>query len=501
MILKTMRPFEILLSLVNLLAFLDLTIPRLHALPWMGFSSLAALLIAVTQILVEGPRWQMIPAYTLTIIFFSIWLLGITLPDSLHINRIIVILSTGAGILVLVIAIALPILLPVFHFPKPTGLYAIGTVTYHWVDMSRPELFTTDPNDHRELMVQVWYPAISEPSAPRAPYIQDADAVTPALAGLFKYPEFLFSHFKYATTNAVASAPIAENSSSFPVLIYLTGLDGFRAASTFQIEALVSNGYIVVGIDQPGAVAMVRFPDGRQIPGWSKAAIDPLTMQSVEPQPQAPALNGKTLPGGIIPYFAQDVSFTLDQLSAINTSDPDHILTGRFDLGRAGTFGISLGGMNAAEACLKDHRLKACLIMDVWMTADVVKSGLQQPTMFITRDADTMRLERQRSGGWTEKDIALTLTTMRAVYERLPGDGYYLQIPNMFHLNFTDLAYWFPITSRIGLTGPIDGQRGFDILNAYSLAFFDRYLKDQSSPLLNGASQQYPEVNLETRRH
>ena len=54
-------------------------------------------------------------------------------------------------------------LVPIFHFPKPTGSYAIGTVTYHWVDLSRPELFTTDPNDHRELMAQVWYPAKNEP--------------------------------------------------------------------------------------------------------------------------------------------------------------------------------------------------------------------------------------------------------------------------------------------------------------------------------------------------
>jgi len=496
-----MRFFETLLSLVNLLAFLGLVIPRLSALHWMGYASLVALLIAITQLVMEGPRWQMIPAYTLTIIFFLIWLLGIALPGSVHANRIIVNLSAGAGILVLVIAIALPIVLPVFHFPKPTGPYAIGTLIYHWVDTSRPELFTTDPDDHRELMAQVWYPAKPEPLARRAPYIQDADVVTPALALLTHFPGFLFSHFKYVTTNAVASAPIPDSSSSYPVLIYLTGLDGFRAVSTFQIEELVSHGYIVVGLDQPGAVAMVRFPDGRQISGWPKAAIDPLLMQSVEPQPKAPALYGKALPDGIIPYFAQDVSFTLDQLSAINISDPDHILTGHLDLGRAGTFGISLGGMTAAEACLKDLRLKACLIMDVWMPADVVKSGLQQPSMFITRDADTMRLERQRSGGWTEKDIALTLTTMRAVFERLPGDGDYLQIPTMFHLNFTDFPYWLPITSQLGLTGPIDGQRGFDILNAYSLAFFDKYLKSQPSPLLDGPSKQFPEVNLETHRH
>ncbi len=294
---------------------------------------------------------------------------------------------------------------------------------------------------------------------------------------------------------------MSDNPSSYPVLIYLTGLDGFRSASTFQIEELVSYGYIVVGLDQPGAVALVQYPNGRQISGWSKAEINSLVMQSVEPQPKAPTIYGKELPEGINPYFAQDVSFTLDQLSAINTSDPDHILTGRLDLGQVGTFGISLGGMIAAEACLKDLRLKACLIMDVWMTADVVKSGLQQPTMFITRDADTMRLEHKRSGGWTEKDIALTLTTMRDVYDHLVNDGYYLQIPTMFHLNFTDLPYWLPISSQLGISGPIDGQRGFDILNAYSLAFFDRYLKGQAAPLLNGPSQQYPEVNLATRRH
>jgi len=495
-----MRPIEILLSVANLLTFLTLAVPRLHAVRWIGYVALIALLLAVAQIAMEGPRWQMILTYALTACFFLIWLLGSVIPSGLHVHRLIAGLGSGLGVLMLVISVALPLLLPIFHFPKPTGPYAIGTVTYHWVDRSRPELFTTDSNDHRELMVQVWYPAKDEPSARRAPYIPDADAVTPAMAYVTHLPNFLFSHFKYVTTNAVASAPMADDQSSYPVLIYLTGLDGFRAINTFQIEELVSHGYIVVGLDQPGAVAMVRFLDGRQISGWPRDEISPLIDQSVEPQPKTPTLYGTALPDGIIPYFGQDVSFTLDQLAGLNTADPNHILTGRLDLGRAGTFGISLGGMDAAEACLKDPRLKACLIMDVWMPADVVRAGLQQPSMFITRDADTMRLERQRSGGWTEKDIALTLSTMRTVYERLSGDGYYIEIPTMFHVNFTDLPYWSPITMQLGLTGPIDGQRGFDIVNAYSLAFFDKYLSAQPSPLLNEPSKHYPEVTIETRR-
>jgi predicted dienelactone hydrolase len=495
------RLLEIMLSLTTFLAFCTLTIPRLRAIRWTGYVTPIALLVAIVQMVVEGSRWQMIPAYTLAIIFFLIWLLVIVIPGGIHVNRIVSILGAGVGVLVLVISIALPILLPVFHFSKPIGPYAIGTITYHWIDTSRPELFTIDPSDHRELMAQVWYPANNERSAPSSPYIQDADAVTPAIARLLHLPGFVLSHFKYVTTNAVASAHIADEKSSYPVLIYLTGINGFRSINTFQIEELVSHGYIVVGLDQPGNAPSVRFPDGKQILGWSRNEIIPLIVQSEEAQPKAPTLYGKAMPDGIIPYYAQDASFALDQLTELNKSDSNHILTGRLDLENAGTFGISLGGMNAAEACLKDSRLKACLIMDVNMPADVVKSGLQQPSMFITRDADTMRLERQSTGGWSEKDIALTLTNMKAVYEGLPGDGYYLQIPNIFHVNFTDLPYWSPIMSQLGLTGPINGQRGFDIVNAYSLAFFDKELKGKPSSLLNGPSKQYPEVNFETLRH
>jgi predicted dienelactone hydrolase len=495
-----MRPIESLSLLANILTFFAPAVPQLPAMRWTSYAAPIALLIAIAQALVEGPRWQMVPAYALTLIFFLIWLLGIVMPGGIHINWLVTSLGIALGILGLIISIALPIVLPVFHFPKPTGPYAIGTMTYHWIDTSRPELFTAEPNDHRELMAQVWYPAKNEPSAPRAPYIQDAGAVTPAMARVTHFPSFLFTHFKYVTTNAVASAPMADDKSSYPVLIFLSGLDGFRAVNTFQIEELVSHGYIVVGLDQPGAVALTRFPDGRQVSGLPKEQIQPLIVQSVEPQPQTPTLFGQAMPDGIIPYFAQDVSFALDQLTTLNQSDPNHILTGRLDLGRAGTFGISLGGMNAAEACLKDSRLKACLIMDVNMPADVVKAGLQQPSMFITRDADTMRLERKRAGGWSEEDIRLTLTTMRSVYERLPGDGYYVQIPNIFHLNFTDFPYWSPITSQLGLTGPVNSQRMFDIINAYSLAFFDKHLNGQSAPLLDGPATQYPEVLFEARR-
>ena len=499
-----MRPIETLLLLANLLTFCGLALPLPQAMLWLRYAALIALLIAVAQVLVEGARWQMIPAYALTGIFFLIWLLPKITRVNWATNRFVIGLTVGLGVLALALAIALPIILPVFHFPQPSGPYAIGTLTYHWIDTSRHEIFSTDPHARRELMVQVWYPAQANASAPRAPYMQDARALSPALARLAHWPGFVFEYLQYVTTHAAASVPVAPDQPNYPLLIFLEGLSGFRQMNTFQVEALVSHGYIVAAIDQPYAAASVVFPDGRQISGWTKAQIDPLIQQSISPVENAPMLNGQSLTNGVIPYFAQDVSFTFDQLTALDKSDPNGILTGRLDLQRVGTFGISLGAMVAGEACRMEPRLHACLMMDAAMPAAVVQAGLRQPSLWITRDADMMRLERAQAGGWTEADITQTLTTMRAVFEQsLPGKVYYVSVPGMFHVNFTDVPYFSPLAPQLGFAGPLAAQRGFDIVNAYSLAFFDQHVKGGcplgAAVLLDGPAEQYPEVIFETR--
>jgi hypothetical protein len=52
----------------------------------------------------------------------------------------------------------------------------------------------------------------------------------------------------------------------------------------------------------------------------------------------------------------------------------------------------------------------------------------------------------------------------------------------------------------LGLVGPIDAQRSRSILDSYTLAFFDRHLKGLPAALLDGPSEQFPEVLFETRR-
>lgn len=476
-----MRPLELLLASVELLAFLSLTIPPLRPVRWLQASVLAALLAAGGQALAEGPRWQMVPAYVLAGLLFLIWLLRGNLPA----GRLAAATGIGLGALGLAVAVALPVLVPVFRLPRPTGRYEIGTLTRHWVDAARRELFTDDPDDRRELMVQIWYPAEGGSSSPRAAYVPDTGALT-SLARMLHLPGFVFRHFRYVRTHAFPAAPPAAAEPAYPVLLFSSGRGGFRQESTHLFEALVSHGYVVVAIDSPYASSGVAFPDGRLV------ALSP----RLYPQAHTgiPA-DRRFFDEVAIPMLGQDVSFALDQLAALNRADPDGLLTGRLDLERVGMIGPSLGGLAGAMACLRDPRFQAFLAMDVHMPAEVVRNGLKVPTMFISRPAVWMQRE-----GWHPGNTEETQRTMREVYESLPGDGYLVWVPGMYHPNFSDAPLFSPLFSWLGITGPIDAQRSLAILDACTLAFFDKHLKGRSEVRIDRALEGYPEVIIETRR-
>lgn len=462
-----MRPLEASLLAAIVLAFTVLVVRLPGRARHLRLLALLPLPVLAAQVLVEGARWQMIPAYALSGLLALAWLARTVgrLPGA----RV----AAGLGVLGLAVAIAVPVVVPVFRLPVPTGPYAIGTQTYHWVDADRPDVFTADPDDRRELVVQVWYPAVDEPAAPRARYVADGRALAP-LARLMKLPGPTFDYFDQVRTNAVPGAPAAREDARYPVLLFSHGRGGYRQHNTAQVEELVSHGYVVAAIDHPHASAGVLFPDGRQVD------MDPRMLD-------------RTFIDTIIPFLAQDASFTLDRLADVDRSD--EVLAGRLDLDHVGMFGVSLGGAVTGETCKDDPRIGACLPIDVFLPADVVSQGLRQPVMWISRDAATMRRE-----GWSESDVEETHRTMRAVYDRLSGPGYIVLIPGMYHVDFSDFPLFSPLLAgALGLSGPLDPQRAREIPDAYAQAFFDKHLKGRAAPLLDGPSAQFPEVLFESR--
>ncbi|MTE13373.1 alpha/beta hydrolase family protein [Nocardia aurantiaca] len=479
-----MRLAEILFCFANAAGLAALWAPLRGRLRQLRHLPTIPPLAAVAQVMVDGYRWPMIPAYALGAAIGVSWLLRVARPA--HRSRWGRCVGMSIGIVVFVVSATAPVVVPVFRLPQPAGPYAIGTVTYHWRDADRREIFSTDPAARRELMAQVWYPADPGAKAPTAPYVSDATTLSGAAGRLLHIPGFVFDFWDMVPTHATQMPPMASTRPKYPVLVFASGLGGFRQSNMFQVEQLVSRGFVVVGLDQPYTAAATVFPDGRTIAGWTKDRVYPAIEQSITPITPAPTLGGVELPNGLIPYLAQDVSFALDQLARLNTSDPQGLLTHRLDLDQVGAFGISLGAMVVGQACHADTRLRACLMMDAAMPADAVRDGLRQPSMFLTRDADSMLLERSRSGGWPDHDIDETLTTQRKVFALSPpGYGYYVEIPGMFHVNFTDAPSWTPMAELLALSGPIGGKLGHEIVAAYSVAFFDRFLAGNDPALLD----------------
>ena len=361
-------------------------------------------------------------------------------------------------------------------FAKPTGKYAIGTVSYCVTDPNREEIFITDKHQARQIPIQVWYPAEKTSQSDYAPYIPEATKVSEAISELLHIPKALLYPLQFKRSNALAKAPVNKEKAQYPVLLYLTGLYGHRCINTFQIQELVSQGYIVVGIDCPIAVALATFPDGSTLKSLPRTLIDPMLNESLTEENPLLNYNGKTFEGGLIAYFAKDVSQVIDFLTALNTNDPNHLLYNKLNLDRLGAFGVSLGGVIVSEASWRDRRIKASLIMESPIPKKIAQTGLPVPTMVITRPAEAMRAERKKSGGWTESDIEQHLSTMRALFENT-AESEFVQLPDMFHVDFTDVPLWVPFAQLLGLSGRTPIEETHDKLNSLTLKFFEEYLQ------------------------
>ena len=367
----------------------------------------------------------------------------------------------------------------IFHptlFAKPTGKYAIGTVSYWLTDPDREEIFITDKHQARQIPIQVWYPAEKTSQSDYAPYIPEATKVSEAISELLHIPKALLYPLRFKRSNALEKAPVNKKKSQYPVLLYLTGLYGHRCISTFQIQELVSQGYIVVGIDCPMAVALATFSDGSTLQSQPRSVMDPMLNESLTEENPLLSYNGKTFEGGLIAYFAKDVSSVIDFLTTLNANDPHHLLATKLDMDRLGAFGVSLGGVIVSEASWEDRRIKASLIMESPIPKKIAQTGLPVPTMVITRPAEAMRAERKKSGGWTESDIEQHLSTMRALFENT-AESEFVQLPDMFHVDFTDVPLWVPFAQLLGLSGSTPIEETHDKLNQLTLKFFEEYLR------------------------
>jgi predicted dienelactone hydrolase len=441
------RPLEIasLLALAIALATHALRFSTRHARRLVWGAPVAVL---AAQALVEGPRWQLAPAYLVTLIGVLVALRHRAEPPQL--GKLHAALRVVIAALALLLATALPVILPVPSIPAPDGPHLVGTVTFMLEDLRRDD--ADAPGGHRRLMVQAWYPA--DPAAarlPRAPLLPEMQHIGPALAHRLGVPPLLLHHFALALGHAREGAPFDPTLALAPLVIASHGLGVTRAAGTSTAEELASNGYVVLAVDHTHDAAAVAFPDGT------------VTLGDYRVPPGASDEEEARLKAGWALIRAADIRFLLDEMSGAAAPFPP-VLAGHVDMRSVGVVGHSLGGSAIIEACRTDPRIAACADLDGTLYGEARSASLGQPFL---------RTESEPAGPPGERSLARA--KLLADFDaRVQGSTCLLHVEGSRHGDFTDLGsaspllpYLNPIVAKEGRLHTLRGT------NEALVAFFD----------------------------
>lgn len=267
--------------------------------------------------------------------------------------------------------------------------------------------------------------------------------------------EHLFEPVDAARSGRIVPVKIylAGGDSPKPVVLFSHGLGGSREGNPYLGNHWARAGYLCVFLQHAGSDRDV----------WASAPLGE-RMRALQEAASARSTRDR---------FA-DVSFIIDQLEKWN-ADPEHPLSGKFDLEHIGMSGHSFGAVTTMGVAgrkfpvpgdVQDERLDAFLPMSPNVANGITPAEafghLTKPILCMTGTEDGSPLEP-----------TLDPATRQQVYAALPpGDKYQLVLEGAEHSAFGDGG------------GRRDGQRNPDhhpVILALSTRFWDAYLKNDES--------------------
>ncbi|MBI4600501.1 MAG: alpha/beta fold hydrolase [Planctomycetes bacterium] len=319
------------------------------------------------------------------------------------------------------------------------GPYPVGVRTIVLTDASRD-----DPHagGKRTLVTDVWYPAAEEARGKPATTFIEFFGPHPDAAEAF------VRHFggEIGEVNrrfkcvAVRGAPLV--SGKFPFLLFSHGNGGLRHQNVFQLDHLASHGYVIASPDHTGNAGVTVLPD-KVVPydrkGRQRSALD----------------------------REKDIVFLIDRLLEEARSEASW-LRGALDAERIGVLGHSFGGLTCCQAAAADSRVKAILPM----------------TLALTKPAKVPML--LMLGALDRTVDALGNTASTGYYMSCTGPKHLLTLKRGGHFSFSDMDRINPaFGDGIGVERKdgklvvefLASELTKEIINTYSLAFFERYLR------------------------
>lgn len=375
----------------------------------------------------------------------------------------------------------------------------VGRAAFDWTDPARNEKYGPAPGSPRKIGVYVWYPAAPAPNATPGPIITDGQAS--ALAPLSGIPK---QSLLTLPTRSYINAPVSDSRRSYPVLLMSHGNDTPLLAYSSTAEYLASHGYIVVGVSHTYNSTWTLFADDTIEFHDDKADVTSVLPALTTASSYADLTANYAGSAALDADLTRDLSFALDRLAALNTSDGP--LKGRLHLDQIGVFGHSYGGSHAFRMLKEDARILAAADLDGTIYNENYAAGAAKPLLVIQAARPTadqiaaFRSQLLASGltGAQADSVLAEQSSERHAYAA-SSRAYLVQLLQAQHANFTDFgllkSYGFP---QDNISTTADPGQLLDISNSYLRAFFDETVRGAAAPLLH-RSPASPNVTLERR--
>lgn len=412
------------------------------------------LLLPILFLLLGKPRWQFYPLYALFLLslgFFLLEAFGAFHPGK-STHRVFLFL--GGTLLVLFLLFSA--VFPKMKIKEPEGPYKVGTKIYLLEDTTRDEPYTEDPEDHRQIAYQIWYPAEETDGYEKAKWITEGKTLTRTLAESFRFPAFLLDHTAEIYANAYLNAPLLPKENPYPVVLISHGWQGFRQLHTDFAEHLASYGFIALSIDHTYGSQAVPLKDGSTALLKKEALPSRVSAEAFQ---KASSL--------LMSTYGEDVLSVLEDLTR-KKEEKDPFFHA-MNLSSVGVLGHSTGGGGDVYAAQKDRRISALLGLDAWLEplgGDALSQGLSIPALFV------------RSSQWSEGPNNLHLRTLLSA----SSEASLFEMRETNHVDFSMAYMYSPISPYIGFSGKLGPEKSSEIQKALLLSFFQETLGGESIP-------------------
>jgi len=232
----------------------------------------------------------------------------------------------------------------------------------------------------------------------------------------------------------------------YPVVLFSHGFGGCNTQSTFLMEALAGAGYFVLAPNHADARCGSARKDGA---GW---------------HPEEPFQKAEEWSDATYRDRRVDLENVLDAVLHEKSFEGVPVDASRIGLAGHSLGGYTVLGLAGAWPSWKDGRIKAVLALSPYCSPYVLKGDLRHlnaPVMY--------------QGGTLDLGVTPTVRRLNGAYDVSAGPKFYVEFDGAGHLAWTNL-----------------NKRFQDLIDRYSLAFFDRYLKGSSDPLLPLTQKPFP---------